>query len=102
MSEAELYQQVEGIAHLHGWLIAHFRPAQTSRGWRTPVQGDGAGFPDVVLARRGVVLLAELKRPDGALSAAQVKWADALLGPGWEGVWRPQDLESGAIEEALR
>jgi hypothetical protein len=52
ITEAAFLRQVLDLAKLRGWRTAHFRPAQTSRGWRTAVQGDGAGFPDLV-GRRG-------------------------------------------------
>ena len=85
-TEAEFQTLVIDYAHLMGWRVAHFRPAQTGKGWRTAMQGD-PGFPDLVLARNGVVILAELKSEKGQLSASQLQWsivADAL-------VWRPSD-----------
>ena len=47
MSERELQDAVIQLARLLGWRVAHFRPAMTTRGWRTPVSADGAGFPDL-------------------------------------------------------
>ena len=97
MSEDELIKAIIELAHLYGWLLAHFRPARTERGWRTAVQGD-AGFADLVLARRGVVLIRECKSAIGKLTGEQAQWLEATGGT----VWRPADLESGAIEEALK
>jgi hypothetical protein len=51
-SEASFLEQIIDLAHLFGWRVAHFRAARTFSGWRTPVQGDGKGFPDLVLCRR--------------------------------------------------
>jgi hypothetical protein len=51
ITEAEFLAQVLQLAKLCGWLTAHFRPAKTAHGWRTAVQGDGAGWPDLVLLR---------------------------------------------------
>ncbi len=85
-TEAEFQTLVIDYAHLMKWRVAHFRPAQTGKGWRTAMEGD-PGFPDLVLARDGVVILAELKSEKGQLSASQLQWsivADAL-------VWRPSD-----------
>jgi VRR-NUC domain-containing protein len=102
MSEAELQDAVIDLAHLLGWQVAHFRPARTDRGWRTPVAADGAGFPDCVLVRDRVVY-AELKSSKGALSVAQRRWLDSLDRAGAEVyIWRPADWTSGAIEQVLR
>lgn len=81
------------LAHLRGWRVAHFRPAQNSRGqWRTPVAADGAGFPDLVLVRDRLIF-AELKTTVGRLSPEQVKWRDALIDAGQDWYcWRPDDL----------
>ena len=104
MSEAAFQLQVTGLAELLGWSWAHFRPAQTARGWRTPVSGPlGKGFPDLVLARPrdGRLLFAELKR-DGARTTPD---QDAVLGVlGTSGaevhVWRPADFDQ--LVEVLR
>lgn len=95
MSEAELLRQVLELATMLGWSGAHFRPALTSRGWRTPVQGPlGAGFPDLVLVnvRRRRVLFVELKSDAGKVSADQAAVLAALKEAGAETrVWRPRD-----------
>ena len=39
MTEREFQQQVTDLAELYGWAWAHFRPAQPTKGWRTPVSG---------------------------------------------------------------
>jgi hypothetical protein len=83
-------------ARLRGWLVHHTRPAlRQSGGWSTPIQGD-AGFPDLVLARRGALLLVELKSAKGRLSEPQRRWAEAFRGEGWGTavqyrLWRPDD-----------
>lgn len=76
--EAAFQGQVIEIAHLYRWRVAHFRPAQTSRGWRTPVAADGAGFPDLVLIRPPELIIAELKSEKGTLSPAQREWVGEL------------------------
>lgn len=106
-SEQELLDQTIQLATLQGWLVHHDRPARTAHGWRTAVQGH-AGFPDLVLARSGVVLIRELKGPAGHLASAQIDWASELTGEGWVGrntyrlaerrtalfdIWRPEDFE---------
>lgn len=89
MTEDDLLRAVIDLAHLRGWLVVHHRPARTEKGWRTPTQGD-KGVPDLILARRGVVILAELKSDRGRLTLEQMAWRDAL-GQHWR-VWRPADL----------
>lgn len=117
VSEDELLRLVVDEAKARGWMVTHFRPARNARGhWSTPLQGD-AGFPDLVMARGGVVIFAELKREKAKASADQRAWIEALGQP-WKGrlfmddgrlilsslehaamVWRPSDWP--LIERAL-
>src|SRR5262249_33147361 len=88
----EFTRQVIQLARLHGWRVAHFRPARTVRGWWTAVQGDGVGFPDLVLVRGGTVLVAELKVGNNRLSPPQRAWLAAFAAAGIPAhVWRPAD-----------
>lgn len=94
------------------WAVTHFRAAKTRKGYRTAIQGQ-PGFPDLVLARAGVVLIRELKTERGKLSSEQHDWAEQIQ-PGWRrmrnqwalgeddpdwrrdllfDVWRPVDWE---------
>ena len=98
ITEAQFQQQVIDLAHLNSWRVAHFRPARTDKGWRTPVAADGAGFPDLVLARDGVVIFAELKTERGVLRPEQNVWGHHL-GALWR-VWRPHQLHDIARELA--
>jgi VRR-NUC domain-containing protein len=104
VSEFELQRAVVEAARLFGWLVAHFRPARTARGWRTPVAADGAGFPDLVLVKPGRLVFAELKAATGRLSDEQARWLAALgLSERCEVyVWRPADWLDGTIEARLR
>ena len=56
ITESEFQRQVIQLAKLRGWLVHHTRPArikvQGVETYRTPIAGH-AGFPDLVLARRG-------------------------------------------------
>lgn len=93
MSEEEFLGQVLELAKLFGWGVAHFRPAKTSKGWRTAVQGDGKGFPDLVLVQKRVIF-AELKSEGGKMSSEQVEWSDWLQDANAEWYcWRPSDWE---------
>ena len=102
MTEAQFQRQVLALAKMTGWRTAHFRPAMNARGdWRTPVAGDGKGFPDLLLVRGGKLLAVELKTDRGTLSPEQREWRDALLAAGvdWR-LWRPRDWD--AIEATLK
>ena len=70
MTETELQAAVIEVAHLFGWRCAHFRPAMTKHGWRTPVAADGAGWPDLLLCRERTIAV-ELKSAKGRLSLEQ-------------------------------
>jgi hypothetical protein len=81
--ESEFQTQVIDLARLHGWIVAHFRPGLNARGkWQTAVQGDGAGFPDLVMIRvlgdRAEIIVAELKVSRNKPSDAQTKWIEAF------------------------
>jgi hypothetical protein len=91
--ESDFQQAVIDLAHVYRWRVAHFRPAKTEQGWRTPVQADGKGFPDLVLVKLGRCLFAELKSERGRLSLEQKAWlSDLTLCSGVEcHVWRPSD-----------
>lgn len=94
-TEAQFTKQVIDLARLHGWRVAHFRPGLTRSGkWVTPVQGDGKGFPDLVLVRSGVILFVELKVGRNKATDEQVAWLDALRETGAAaGVWRPEQWD---------
>lgn len=102
MSEKEFQRRILLYAKAHGWLVHHARPAKTGKGWRTPIQGD-EGFPDLVLAKFGAVIFAELKSETGKTTANQEAWLDALAPRLGEAPivckWRPSDLP--AIERIL-
>jgi hypothetical protein len=75
IKESEFQNQVIKFAKLHGWRVAHFRPARTKDGgWRTPVSADGVGFPDLVMIRGKSLIVAELKVPPGELTDEQAAW----------------------------
>lgn len=104
-SEAEFQRQVMALAKLHGWRRAHFHKARLSSGeWLTPVDGDGKGFPDILLVKRsrvksgvrspGRMLFVELKTETGRLTQDQQDWHDDLNAAGATAVvWRPRDWD---------
>jgi VRR-NUC domain len=104
-TEAEWQRTVIEYAQLRKWRVAHFRPARTEQGWRTPVQADGAGFPDLVMVRAGVIVVAELKSERGRLSSTQSEWLEAFRdAQAWSElgvyVWRPSSWPE--VERVLR
>ena len=101
ISERDFQAQVLSLAKLHGWTAVHFRPARTSNGWRTPIQGDGKGFPDLILCRGPHLLFVELKTDRGKPTAEQTAWLNRLRAAGQTAcVWRPRDWL--LIERILR
>lgn len=102
MTESDLQSAVVDLARYAGWRVAHFRPARTKDGWRTPVAADGKGFPDLVLVGQGQVIFAELKSATGTLTAEQARWRDKLraCGADWR-LWTPAEWDSGEIERVL-
>lgn len=101
LREADFQRQVTDLAELLGWSWAHFRPAETARGWRTPVSGPlGKGFPDLVLVKGSRLIFAELKRDKGKVSLEQARVLGALADAAETHVWTPPDLD--AIAATLR
>lgn len=80
-TETELLDATIDLATLCRWAVCHFRPARTKNGYRTAIQGH-IGFPDLVLARDGIVLFRELKGPKGRVSSEQRDWGHQIQ-PGW-------------------
>jgi hypothetical protein len=100
MTEADFQGTVIAAARAFKWRVAHFRPAMTSKGWRTPVMADGKGFPDLVLVRERVIF-AELKVPPRKTTPDQDAWLACLVESGAEVyVWRPADFH--AVVATLR
>jgi hypothetical protein len=87
LTEQQLLDRILHLAERTGWAVHHDRPARRAgAGWHTAIAGH-AGFPDLVLARRGVVLFRELKGYQasgllGRVSSEQRDWGQQLW-PGW-------------------
>lgn len=101
ISEAEFTKAVIEAAQHRGWLVAHFRKVRVQRAngrtyWTTPVQGDGAGFPDLILAKPPRLIAAELKVGYNKADERQLKWLAAFQqtdGKVLGVVWRPKDWD---------
>jgi len=76
--EGEFKDMVLALGKLHGWQRAHFLPAVTGRGVRTPVQADGKGFPDIIQIHeeRKQIFVAELKVDRNKPTAEQKRWLE--------------------------
>ena len=103
MTEGELKNTVIAMCRALHLLVAHFRPGKTEKGWRTPVEGDGAGFPDCVIVGPGGLLFVELKADGKYPTVQQRTWLNALSDAGspWA-IWRPRDLRQREIERRLK
>lgn len=81
MTEIEFEKALVELAHMFDWKVASFRPAQTGKGWRTPVKYDGKGYPDLTMVHpSGVIIFAELKAKNGKVSDDQRAWGQHFLG----------------------
>lgn len=110
--EREFTDQVKDLAAILGWETAHFRPAMTRHGWRTPVEGSlGKGWPDWIFVRERDrrLIFAELKAEGGKPTPDQLRVLDVLhaLASTWpQGprvevhCWWPRDIER--IAQVLR
>ena len=68
MTEAELQQLIEDVAHLTGWLVFHDNDSRRNV----------AGFPDLVLVNPPRVVFLELKSDAGRVRPEQQRWMRAL------------------------
>lgn len=93
MTEAELLQEIHGLADGLNLMLFHCRDSRGSL---------GRGFPDLVIAGRAGTVFAELKTNGTSLTPDQRRWGSTLSAGGecWY-VWRPRDLQSGVIEKTL-
>lgn len=105
ISEQDFQRTVIHLAQVYGWLCHHSRPSRTAKGWATALTGH-PGLPDLVLARDGQVLLAELKAHRGKPTPGQRAWL-AALGPHGR-LWTPAqwpeivvELRDGPTAEAV-
>lgn len=95
ISEATFTDLVIEMAQWAGWRVYHSRPGRRKDGtWNTPIQGN-PGFPDLVLAKNGVVIFAELKTEKGIIGPEQNLWLYHIghhQGATAAALWRPRDL----------
>jgi len=100
VTERQFMAMVIRLARLLGWMSFHARPALTAKGWRTAVEGDGKGFPDLVLLRGRKMIVAELKVGKSPVMPEQDAWLEAFAAAGARAcVWRPEQWDE--IERTL-
>jgi len=93
LTERQFQKQIVDLAQMLGWRVYYVPDSR-----RSP-----AGFPDIVLLKRGRLIFAELKTEKGRLRSRQKEWLNDLktLGQGVKAFcWRPSNWEE--IEETLR
>jgi hypothetical protein len=90
MTEAQWQERVQDTLTTYGWLWCHYRPAQTGKGWRTPLSGH-KGCPDLIIAGHGLFVGAELKTDDDKTSKPTAEQAAWLKAAGASAaIWRPR------------
>ncbi len=92
ISEDEFTDQVIAVFQLHKWKVVHFDRARKKNGsWRTPIRGD-PGSPDILAARCGKVIHAELKVGRNKPTKDQEQWLHHLGDGAY--LWYPCDWET--------
>lgn len=100
-TEREFTDQVLQMLATFGWQSLHIRPGRTATSWRTPVAGNGKGFPDILAIRRERIVVAELKVGRNKLTEEQRDWLHLWqLARAEVFEWRPEDFQS--IAQVLR
>jgi hypothetical protein len=105
LPEKDFTLAVIALAQSLKWTVAHFRTAKITRKdgtvyYETPVQADGAGFPDLVMVRGSRIVWMELKSHRGKVSEEQKVWLGRLRGATEDVyVFRPADMKR--IQEVL-
>lgn len=103
MSEDDLLGAVLSLCKLYGWRTLHLRAARTEKGYRTALQGDGVGWPDIFAVKDDRIVCAELKSDKGVLTDAQREWlfALSLATHSHTYCWTPKDWDDGTILSIL-
>lgn len=109
MTEEQLKAAVLELATMYQWKVFSVtnstRLIKKGNGFIRVknINPQGNGFPDLVLVRRGQIIFVELKQDGRYPELEQKEWLAALAvgGPVQTFVWRPKDLEAGAVAENL-
>lgn len=89
--EKDFQNTLVAYANLKGYVVAHFTTCQVRPGkFITAAKYQGAGFPDLILSKKGrQTLFVECKTDRGVVSDKQQIWLDLLGGH----VVRPKDFD---------
>ena len=88
-AEAEFQNWVLERAGEYGGMRQHTKLARYVPKGRKKQPLIDRGFPDLVLAKEGKVIFAELKTEKGAVRKEQKQWLELLGGV----LWRPRDMD---------
>ena len=98
MTEGELSRLVVDLAVKSGWRVYGIQDTRRGR----LRHHTGAGWPDLVLFRPGMMLFAELKSYGGKLSLEQEEWLRVLRSTFRQvHVWTPEHWYDGTIIDVL-
>ncbi|MFP4514026.1 MAG: VRR-NUC domain-containing protein [Acidimicrobiales bacterium] len=102
MNGQQIQDAVVDAAHLLGYIAFHQRPARTTSGWRSTVEYDGKGFPDLVLAGGRGVMFLEIKGDGDRIRPDQRKWLDHLnAGEASARIVTSTDWRDGTVDRLL-
>ena len=101
-SERHFQTAICNFALVEGWLVYNHPDSRKANVASSP------GFPDIVLAKTGIVVLVEAKMPKNKAKPEQLKWQEVLQSAGLISVVAyPDDYEAikdflmGKTEEPL-
>lgn len=104
----ELQKSIIDMMHLYHWTVAAFASVLVTgrdgkSAWRTPVQADAKGFPDLFACRGPDAIAVEVKGDGDRLRDEQTEWLQRLETAGISTfVWTPRSWRDGVVEHVLK
>lgn len=101
MNGKQLSDAAVELAHLKGYIVAHFSPARVRDSWITNYAYDSKGFPDLILV--GPKMLAiEVKGDGDKISEEQERWLAAFEEAGVQTlILTSKAWKAGLLDEIL-
>lgn len=100
-SENDWLNLIVDLAQRYGYVVHHQRPARvgTDGKWRDAIVGT-SGFPDLVMAKDGRLIIWELKLKGNTLTPHQQRWGDELSAADaeYDVIWLPPRPDSELID----
>lgn len=92
--EDECEDTIVAAATMLGYRVHAARRARSKESWRTPIKGH-VGFPDLVIAGHGTLIVRELKRRPNKVEPEQQAWLDTLRIAGIDAhvLWVPEEQD---------